>query len=383
MALSPARRRLPAAARRRLSEERPLRFGPRHLCRRDRARSGERPRRPQRRPDPDRAGPPGRRGRACSTRSPAARPPPMSASPMRWPASPSAPIEMLESAARSPIGDAAHPPESRACLCLRRRLAPRPRDRRAGHLARRSRRAHGAMGRLRAPRRRPAQVASLLGVAPGRGSGPAGPARARRPPAGAAQAVPTRSPASAERRRAPSSRRRSRRRSESPPPRRRPPRRRPSGCRRPDLPARGVAEAPARAARPRPVAAPQPGRPRRAARPAEAGVERPPHAGARRTAPRRKPGPAAARRRAARLRTRAGRRPRSGRAAPRRSSAPPPVAAAPRRSPAPRPVRSGNAPVVVQLGAFSNEANAERAWLQPSRRYGLAGRRAADHHVQS
>jgi Flp pilus assembly protein TadD len=38
-------------------------------------------------------------------------------------------------------------------------------------------------------------------------------------------------------------------------------------------------------------------------------------------------------------------------------------------------VRSGNAPVVVQLGAFSNEANAERAWQQASARYGLAGRR--------
>ena len=51
-------------------------------------------------------------------------------------------------------GDAAHPPESRARLRLRRRLAPRPRDRRAGHLARRHRRAHGAMGRARPPRRR-------------------------------------------------------------------------------------------------------------------------------------------------------------------------------------------------------------------------------------
>ena len=38
------------------------------------------------------------------------------------------------------------------------------------------------------------------------------------------------------------------------------------------------------------------------------------------------------------------------------------------------PVRSGNAPVVVQLGAFSNEANAENAWLQHSRRYNLQGR---------
>lgn len=38
-------------------------------------------------------------------------------------------------------------------------------------------------------------------------------------------------------------------------------------------------------------------------------------------------------------------------------------------------VRSGPAPVVVQLGAFSNEANAERAWQQVSSRYGLTGRR--------
>jgi Flp pilus assembly protein TadD len=38
-------------------------------------------------------------------------------------------------------------------------------------------------------------------------------------------------------------------------------------------------------------------------------------------------------------------------------------------------IREGSAPVVVQLGAFSNEANAERAWLQASNRYGLASRR--------
>jgi Flp pilus assembly protein TadD len=38
-------------------------------------------------------------------------------------------------------------------------------------------------------------------------------------------------------------------------------------------------------------------------------------------------------------------------------------------------IRSGSAPVVVQLGAFSNEANAERAWLQASGRFGLADRR--------
>jgi len=34
-------------------------------------------------------------------------------------------------------------------------------------------------------------------------------------------------------------------------------------------------------------------------------------------------------------------------------------------------IRSGNAPVVVQLGAFSTEANAERAWQQHARRYNL------------
>ena len=49
-------------------------------------------------------------------------------------------------------------------------------------------------------------------------------------------------------------------------------------------------------------------------------------------------------------------------------------------TPLPRPmfphgdIHSGNAPVVVQIGAFSNEANAERAWQQASSRYDLAGR---------
>jgi Flp pilus assembly protein TadD len=37
-------------------------------------------------------------------------------------------------------------------------------------------------------------------------------------------------------------------------------------------------------------------------------------------------------------------------------------------------IRNGSAPIVVQLGAFSNEANAERAWLRASSRYGLGGR---------
>ena len=49
-------------------------------------------------------------------------------------------------------------------------------------------------------------------------------------------------------------------------------------------------------------------------------------------------------------------------------------------TPLPRPrfpreeIRSGNSPVVVQIGAFSNEANAERAWREASARYHLAGR---------
>ena len=81
-----AGRRLPDAARRRLSAQRPLRFGPRHLCRGGSARSLERARRAQRRPDPYRAGPPGRgrrhsrqyrrpcAGRRCRPRLRAGRP---------------------------------------------------------------------------------------------------------------------------------------------------------------------------------------------------------------------------------------------------------------------------------------------------------------------
>lgn len=38
-------------------------------------------------------------------------------------------------------------------------------------------------------------------------------------------------------------------------------------------------------------------------------------------------------------------------------------------------VRSGAAPVVVQLGAFRSEANAERGWQQVATRYGLSARR--------
>jgi Flp pilus assembly protein TadD len=38
-------------------------------------------------------------------------------------------------------------------------------------------------------------------------------------------------------------------------------------------------------------------------------------------------------------------------------------------------IASGSAPIVVQLGAFSNDANAERAWVEASSRYRLEGRR--------
>ena len=38
-------------------------------------------------------------------------------------------------------------------------------------------------------------------------------------------------------------------------------------------------------------------------------------------------------------------------------------------------IENGSAPVVVQLGAFSNDANAERAWVEASGRYGLQDRR--------
>jgi len=38
-------------------------------------------------------------------------------------------------------------------------------------------------------------------------------------------------------------------------------------------------------------------------------------------------------------------------------------------------IANGSAPVVVQLGAFSNDANAERAWVEASERFGLQDRR--------
>jgi len=37
-------------------------------------------------------------------------------------------------------------------------------------------------------------------------------------------------------------------------------------------------------------------------------------------------------------------------------------------------IENGSAPIVVQIGAFSNEANAERAWVEASAAYGLEGR---------
>jgi cell division septation protein DedD len=40
----------------------------------------------------------------------------------------------------------------------------------------------------------------------------------------------------------------------------------------------------------------------------------------------------------------------------------------------PAAARGGNSPYVVQIGAFSNETNAEAGWLTLASRYGLAGR---------
>lgn len=45
-----------------------------------------------------------------------------------------------------------------------------------------------------------------------------------------------------------------------------------------------------------------------------------------------------------------------------------------RRAPATAEVRSGSSRFVVQLGAFISEANAERAWVNAQRRFGLTGR---------
>ena len=45
-------------------------------------------------------------------------------------------------------------------------------------------------------------------------------------------------------------------------------------------------------------------------------------------------------------------------------------------------IENGSAPVVVQIGAFSNEANAERAWVEASAAYGLEGRRPLTTTIQ-
>jgi Flp pilus assembly protein TadD len=67
------------------------------------------------------------------------------------------------------------------------------------------------------------------------------------------------------------------------------------------------------------------------------------------------------------------------RAAARRAEAPTPAPFFRRAA----PVRAGNAPVVVQLGAFISEANAENAWLRHSRAYGLQGRRPLTTTIQA
>lgn len=48
-----------------------------------------------------------------------------------------------------------------------------------------------------------------------------------------------------------------------------------------------------------------------------------------------------------------------------------PISPAFRRQTPQAPVRQGNSRFVVQLGAFSNEGNAERAWVEAERRFGL------------
>jgi len=45
-------------------------------------------------------------------------------------------------------------------------------------------------------------------------------------------------------------------------------------------------------------------------------------------------------------------------------------------------IENGSAPIVVQIGAFSNEANAERAWQHASAAYGLEGRRPLTTTIQ-
>ena len=127
----PARRRLSPAARRHLSEVRPLRFGARRPMPTCSSSIPQPPRRAQHRPDPDRPGQSATPRWRGSTISPARAGRPMSASLMRSPASPAAPC------------NCSNPPPARRA---RRRAPARislslmpwpatgagPRDRRAG-----------------------------------------------------------------------------------------------------------------------------------------------------------------------------------------------------------------------------------------------------------
>jgi Flp pilus assembly protein TadD len=45
-------------------------------------------------------------------------------------------------------------------------------------------------------------------------------------------------------------------------------------------------------------------------------------------------------------------------------------------------IENGSAPIVVQIGAFASEANAERAWVQAAADYGLEGRRPLTTTIQ-
>ena len=356
VALSPARRRLPAAARRHLSEERPLRIGPRHLRRRAEPRSRQRPRRPQFGADPDRARPPaGRRpparraaeqraGRRCRPRLCArrpSRPGDRDARGRRAPRRPRLPrIRQNLALAYAIAGD------------WRRARAIAAQDLSAG----RARPAPAAMGGLRPARfrRRPRSPACSACRRPRiRASRSA--SRSRRPPTTPRSPSPRRP--SAPKRRTPRSRR----------------------------PRRSIPKSPT--PQPAPVRAGAGAGPdrRRGARRGAAGL------GADRSglsAPRRRPaarrgragGRAGARSAGARARSRAGpgpicrRRPLARRAAgaadPRRGRRAAHAAARlPPRRAAGR-ARLGQ-PVVVQLGAFSNEGNAERAWVAAERDYGL------------
>ena len=159
-----------------LHEERPLRRRPHHLCRRGRARSVQRPRRPQPRADEcrdrtsagrggaaRRAFRPcfGRRSRPCLCARRHARAgdrDPRAGRPRLW-------------------RDAAPAPESRSVLRPCRRLDARPHDRRAGRLADRPRPAPAAVGGACPSRRQldPGRGDARRGAGPG--PGPAGPSR--------------------------------------------------------------------------------------------------------------------------------------------------------------------------------------------------------------